>query len=126
MDVPRPLKILIVDDDQAMVRTLEMRLTRAGFLVESVLDGATALAVLKKKPFDLVILDLVMPAMPGFEVLKEMRKNDAKTPVAVLSLLHQEEDVERTKQLGATAYFSKSSPAFLDDLVKYAVALSIA
>lgn len=122
--IPRPLKILVVDDDKVLNRTVEFRLRKAGFITEAVLDGKAALAAFGKTAFDLIILDLVMPGTPGLEVLKEIRKKNTQIPVAILSLLHQEEDMRRVSELGATKYFTKSSPNFMDDIIAYAEEVS--
>ena len=124
--IPRPINILVIDDDKLFNRSVEFRLRRAGFLPQTVFDGEAALAALAKSKFDLVVLDLVMPGMTGYDVLREIRKKDAQTPVVVLSLLHQEEDVTRSTELGATKYLAKTSSTFMDDLVKYAEEISTA
>src|SRR5579864_3249986 len=64
--IPRPLKILVIDDDQMFNRTVEARLAKEGFLPESCFDGESGLKAFDGKKFDLVVLDLVMPHMPGF------------------------------------------------------------
>ena len=122
--VPRPLHVLVIDDDKVINRTIEYRLSQAGFLAETAFNGESALKLLAEKKFDLVILDLVMPGMPGFEVLSEFRRKDTTTPVVVLSVLHQEEDVARAKELGANECFSKITPNFMDQVIAYATALS--
>ncbi len=123
--IPRPLRILVVDDDKTFNRAIEARLAKAGFRIKACFDGESALKAFDASPFDLVVLDLVMPAMPGFAVLEELRVRDAKVPVVVLSLLHQEEDVEKVMRLGATKYLTKSSPTFMDELVRYAEEVSV-
>lgn len=123
--IPRPIAILIVDDDQPFNRAVEARMHRAGFNTATAGSGEEAIKKFGEKHFDLVILDLVMPGMTGFDVIEEIRKRDAKVPIAVLSLLHQEEDVERVTALGATAYFLKTDVAFVDKLVKYAEEVSV-
>ncbi len=123
--IPRPIKILLVDDDKTFNQAVEMRMYRAGFQTETANDGPTALKLFEAKPFDLVILDLVMPGMPGFDVIEAMHKIKPKVPIAVLSLLHQEEDVEKVTKLGASKYFSKSDGAFLEKLIKYAEEVSV-
>src|SRR3989338_10803951 len=119
MAVPRPIRILIVDDDRQLNRTLEFQLSKAGFITKTAFDGEAGLEILKKEQFDLIFLDLVMPKLPGFEVLAEMRRRGNTTPVVVLSMLRQEEDVRRAKELGAVEYFVKSS-GFIGEAVKYA------
>jgi DNA-binding response OmpR family regulator len=101
-------KILIVEDDKPVSRALSLKLEGFGFACTPVEDGETALKALKSNGFDLVILDLVMPHLDGFDVLKEMRRLGDKTPVLVVSNLSQEEDQVRAKSLGALEYFVKS------------------
>ena len=96
MSAPRPLRILVVDDDRVLNNEVVARLTKSGFFPEQAFDGESALQKLSA-PFDLVILDLVMPGMSGFEVLKEMQARNIVMPVVVLSTLRQPEDVERRK-----------------------------
>lgn len=122
--IPRPIKILLVDDDKTFNQAVELRVSRAGFQTETANDGPTALKLFQSKSFDLVILDLVMPGMPGFEVLEAMHNARPNVPIAVLSLLHQEEDIEKVTKLGATKYFSKSDGTFLEKLIKYAEEVS--
>jgi DNA-binding response OmpR family regulator len=125
MNVPRPLRILIVDDDQAMNNEVYARLTKAGFIPDQAFDGDGALQKISL-PFDLIILDLVMPGVSGFDVLKKIQSRNITTPVVVLSTLRQEEDIERVKNLGARECFAKADPNFMDNVVKYAEALSVA
>ena len=123
MPVPRPIRIFIVDDDRQLNRMLEFQLSKAGFITRTASDGEAALEILKKEQFDLIFLDLVMPKLPGFEVLAELRRREIKTPVVVLSMLRQEEDVQRAKNLGASEYFVKT-PGFVGEAVKYAEKMS--
>jgi len=125
MNAPRPLRILIADDDQAMNNEVYARLMKAGFLPDQAFDGEDALRKVAF-PFDLIILDLVMPGMSGFDVLKEMQNMKITTPVVVLSTLRQEEDIKRVKSLGARESFAKADPNFMDNVIKYAEALSVA
>src|SRR3989344_3126125 len=124
MAVPRPIRILIVDDDRQLNRTLEFQLSKAGFITKTAFDGEAGLEILKKEKFDLIFLDLVMPKLPGFDVLATMRQLGIDTPVVVLSMLRQEEDVRRAKDLGANEYLIKSS-GFVGEAGKYAEKLSI-
>ena len=66
-------KILIVEDEKPVAKALQLKLGRAGFESEVAFDGVDALEVLAKKNFDLIILDLVMPRMDGFEFLAELK-----------------------------------------------------
>ncbi len=123
MSAPRPLRILVVDDDRVLNNEVVARLTKSGFFPEQAFDGESALQKLSA-PFDLVILDLVMPGMSGFEVLKEMQARNIVMPVVVLSTLRQPEDVERAEKFGARECFAKATPNFMDVIVQYAEKVS--
>lgn len=102
-------KILIVEDEKAMARALELKLTHAGFEAKIVFNGQDAVDVLEKESFALILLDLVMPKMDGFKVLETLQEKKIKTPVMVMSNLSQEEDEKRTRALGAKEFFVKSN-----------------
>ncbi|MFC1645107.1 response regulator transcription factor [Patescibacteria group bacterium] len=101
-------KILIVEDERPMAKALELKLGGSGFFAKAVFNGEEALEILKEEKFDLIILDLVMPRMSGFEFLEKLKLNKIDTPVIVASNLSQEEDIEKVKDLGAVDYFIKS------------------
>ncbi len=101
-------KILIIEDEKPMARALELKLKGSGFDAQAVFNGEEALVVIKKEKFDLIILDLVMPNMDGFTLLKKLKENKNKIPLIVASNLSQEEDFKRAKSLGAKDYFVKS------------------
>jgi len=104
-------KIIVLEDEQVLQKALSIELLGAGFEVLSALDGEAGLALVKKELPDLVLLDLTMPKMNGFDVLKNL-KEDATTksiPVIILSNLGQDEDKEKGLALGATDYYVKSS-----------------
>jgi len=123
--IPRPLNILVVDDDERFRSVVASHLDKAGFFVKTAQDGATALAELQQKKFDLVVLDIVMPGMSGFDVLREIRSKDIKTKIIMLSILRQEEDMWLAKELGASECFAKLSHDFIDKVVEYAEQLSL-
>jgi DNA-binding response OmpR family regulator len=110
-------KILIAEDEKPLARALELKLTRSGFQARVVLNGAEALRALKEETFDLILLDLIMPQKNGFEVLEEMRAQNIKIPVIVVSNLGQEEDRKRVEELGAIQYLVKSNVS-LAEIVK--------
>ena len=91
-----------------MARALEMKLTHEGFRVMAVFDGEAALAVLLEQKIDLLILDLVMPKMDGFSVLRHIKEKGIALPVVVLSNLSQIEDEKKAKELGAREFCIKS------------------
>jgi len=111
---PRPRDILLVEDDDLVVALIEDRLSRDGYVVRRHADGESALADALASPPDLVILDVMMPRMNGFEVLERLRSSSAtaKLPVIMLTGRAREEDVVHGFDLGATDYIVKPfSPA---------------
>ncbi len=101
--------ILIIEDEKTLARALELKLTHSGFKVEIVFNGKDGVALLSKKSFDLILLDLIMPQMDGFIVLEELKARKIKTPVFVLSNLSQQSDEKRTKAFGVKEFFIKSN-----------------
>src|SRR3990167_9375602 len=105
----KPKKILIIEDEKPMARALELKLTHEGFEATITLNGESALEMLEKETFDLIVCDLVMPKMDGFKVLETLKEKKIKTPVMVLTNLSQEDDEKRAKSLGAKEFFIKSN-----------------
>ena len=103
-------RILVVDDHATDRLKLAMALKRLGHQVESASDGPEALAMMGETDFDLVLLDLLMPGMDGFEVLETMKYNQRlqKTPVIVVSSLDDSESIDKATALGAAGHLSKS------------------
>ena len=101
---------LVVEDDNFLIKAYEAHLAKAGFHVRTALDGVEAVESLKKVMPDIILLDLVMPRMDGFDVLEEMQKKSEwkKIPIVVLSNLGQESDRDRSLKLGAVEYIVKS------------------
>ncbi len=112
-------KIVLADDEKFIAKAYSQQLTRVGFEVTTASTGTEALATIKSVKPDLVLLDLIMPGMTGFEVLKAMKSDPelTHTPVIILSNLSQETDQDEAKQLGAVGFIIKSDIS-LDDLVK--------
>src|SRR5687767_6932866 len=81
----KPTRILLVDDDQGLVRILRLLLVSQGFEVTTAQDGVTALEKLTVQPFDLIILDLQMPRMDGRAFHQELRNRNIFTPVLIVS-----------------------------------------
>ena len=102
-------KILIAEDERAMSKALELKLTHAGFEVKPVFNGEEALEVISKEKFDLILMDLMMPKTDGFSVLETLQKKGNKIPIIVTSNLGQEEDFKRATALGANDYLIKSN-----------------
>lgn len=104
----RKKKILLVEDEKPIAQTLELKLVKSGFEVTCAYDGIECMASLEQEPFDLVLLDLVMPEKDGFTVLEELKNKQKRPLIIVLTNLGQEEDEQRCKALGAEDYFVKA------------------
>jgi DNA-binding response OmpR family regulator len=117
MSTDRPKRILVVEDERAIAQAMALKLNHAGFEAKTALDGEAALDLLTSESFDLIILDLVMPKLDGFAVLRELQSRKNTTPVIVASNLNQEGEAELAKELGAAEYFIKSNTPIVD-LVK--------
>jgi DNA-binding response OmpR family regulator len=98
--------ILVVDDELAIVQVIRERLEREGFEVRAAGDGAAALAALQE-PLDLIILDLMLPDMDGFEVLRQLRQGGCDLPVIILTARDDDVDVIVGLELGADDYVVK-------------------
>jgi CheY-like chemotaxis protein len=117
--------ILIVDDDKQTRLKLTRALARPDYAVSSVEDGNEALQMLSAKPFDLILLDILMPKMDGIEVLKQLQADTSrKMPeVIVISAVEDPESIQRCRQLGARYYLTKPVDAdLLNARVKEALA----
>jgi two-component system, OmpR family, response regulator len=101
------LRILIVEDDPILADGLQVSLRNAEYAVDWVADGAMADRVLKDKVYDVMILDLGLPKLDGFEVLKRLRSRGSKLPVMILSAREGTEDRVRGLDLGADDYMVK-------------------
>lgn len=102
----RPAKILIVDDEPHLLKLLRSNLEAAHYKVISAMDGSSALQMLEKEGADLVILDIMMPGMDGFEVLQKIREFSV-VPVILLTAKDQEVDVVKGLKMGADDYVRK-------------------
>jgi len=102
-------QILIVEDESNIVESLRFILEQAGFEVEIVSDGKAALSRLRRDRFDAVVLDLMLPGMNGFDVLKAMRADAelASLPVLVLTAKGQAQDRKTAEAIGANAFITK-------------------
>ena len=108
------MRILVVDDEAALVRQLETMLTAERYLVDTAPDGEAALDSLAANPADLVILDIMLPKLDGLAVLRHMREGGMTTPVLMLSARGATEDRIAGLDLGADDYLPKPfSPAEL-------------
>ena len=112
-------RIVVADDDRMFRKVAETTLRRQGYDVATASDGEEALQLIRSERPDMIILDLIMPKLQGFDVLTIL-KQDALTsaiPVIVLSSLTQEQDKQEALDLGAVAYFNKTTFS-MSELVK--------
>ncbi|HEY3883619.1 MAG TPA: response regulator transcription factor [Vicinamibacterales bacterium] len=100
-------RILLVEDEPGLVLTLTDRLTREGYAVEAAADGESGLERACREPFDLVLLDLMLPRLGGVDVCREMRKRAVETPVIMLTARGQTVDKVIGLKLGADDYVTK-------------------
>ncbi|WBW50057.1 response regulator [Peptoniphilus equinus] len=101
-----PEKILVVDDEQSIADIIQYNLAKEGYESQAAYDGKACLDSLSQSHFDLVILDIMMPVMDGFSVLKELRKTK-NTPVIILTAKDDEVDKILGLELGADDYVVK-------------------
>ena len=101
--------VLLVDDSSTNNLLLESALKRLNFKISTALSGEEALTVLKKKEIDLVLLDIMMPGMSGYEVLETMAKHELLKKIAVILVTarNQHEEEARAKELGVADFFEK-------------------
>ncbi len=114
-------RVLVADDDPIIVRLLEVNLGLEGFAVETAVRGEDAVSRARELRPDVIILDVMMPGMNGYDVAQLLREEPqtADIPVVFLSARTQEEDRQRGEELGVAAYVTKPfDPAELVDLVR--------
>jgi two-component system alkaline phosphatase synthesis response regulator PhoP len=99
--------VLLVEDEAGLVLTLTDRLAREGYLVEASADGESGLERAAAEPFDLILLDVMLPRMNGLDVLRELRRRGVETPVIVLTARGQVIDKVVGLKLGADDYVTK-------------------
>lgn len=101
--------ILVVDDSTTNVVLLEAILDEKGYHIETALNAKEAYSIIEKQTPDLILLDLLMPKISGFDFLEEIRKsgNAINTPVIVISALTDEENIERIMNMGAMDFVKK-------------------
>jgi DNA-binding response OmpR family regulator len=113
-------KILVADDEQFITMAYSDGLQRAGFTVVVAHNGEEAYQQIVAEKPDLVLLDLIMPKMNGFEVLKHVKSDPAlqATPVVILSNLSQDTDAAEVKRLGALDFIVKSNISLAELIVR--------
>lgn len=112
-------RILLAEDDRFLRKAAETALKRHGFAVVAAVDGEEALRLARAEAPDLILLDMIMPKVQGFEVLRALKGDPATAgiPVLILSNLGQDGDVKQALEAGAVGYFVKANLS-LQDMVK--------
>ncbi len=120
MSTPKKNKILVVEDETFLVKIYSVKLKKEGYEVTIATDGEEAVRMAAEVKPDLILLDLILPKLNGFEALERIRQNPVNktTPVLVLSNLGQEEDIKRAEALGATDYLVKANFSIQDIVAK--------
>lgn len=113
-------KVLIIDDEIAMAKAIELKLKKNGVDAHAVFSGKDGLDELDSNEYNLALLDLMMPEVDGWEVLKKIKEKGLKTIVIITSNLSQQEDIAKAKDLGAVNFLVKSEMtlAGILDIVK--------
>lgn len=103
----KKLKILLADDEKELARAVGTILKYSNYEVNIVNNGKEAVDMVKENMYDLIILDVMMPVMDGIQALKEMRKNNIKTPIMLLTAKAQIDDKVEGLDSGANDYLTK-------------------
>jgi len=103
-------KILVVEDDKFLRELISQKLKREGHDVREAIDGEDGVRKIEEEKPDIVLLDLILPGIDGFEVLAKIKENPERSdvPVIILSNLGQRDDVERGLKLGAVDFLIKA------------------
>lgn len=120
-----PQKILVIEDDKFLRELITQKLVKEDFEISEAVDGEEGIKKIKEEKPDLVLLDLILPGIDGFEVLSRMKKEltSAPIPVIILSNLGQKDDVEKGLKMGAIDYLIKAhfTPGEIIDKIKAAL-----
>ena len=125
MSEARRSRVLLVDDEPIILSIVEINLRLAGFEVSACASGEEALCQAQERPPDVVVLDVLLPGIDGFEVCRRLRaiREVADVPVIMLTAQAQDEDRQRGYALGVHEYVTKPfDPRALVELVRSAVA----
>ena len=117
--------ILVIEDDKFLRELIIQKLVKEGYETSEAVDGEEGIKKVKEERPDLVLLDLILPGIDGFEVLTRMKEDPALSsiPVIILSNLGQKEDVERGLKMGAIDYLIKAhfTPGEIIDKINLAL-----
>ena len=116
-------KILIIEDDKFLRELISRKLTNEDYEVSEAVDGEEGLKKIKDEKPDLILLDLILPGIDGFEVLAKMKEDQSlsQIPVVILSNLGQKDEVEKGLNLGAVDFLIKAhfTPGEVIERIKY-------
>ncbi|MEJ7834270.1 MAG: response regulator transcription factor [Nocardioides sp.] len=101
------MRVLMVEDEVRLAETVARGLVAEGFVVDLVHDGAEGLAEAQMRDYDVIILDIMLPSMNGYDVCRELRKGDVWTPILMLTAKDGEYDQVDAFDLGADDYLTK-------------------
>ncbi len=120
MSENKKVKILIIEDEEALANVLYAKIEKEGYEVEIAYDGEEGYKKIKKWKPDLILLDIVMPKMDGYEVMEKINEEELKIPVIVISNSGQPVEIEKTKKLGAVDHLIKTEfdPSEVMDKIK--------
>ena len=112
-------RVLIIEDDSFLASLLTSALKRADFETSLAIDGEEGLKKLETEIPDIILLDLILPGIGGFEILEKIKKEDKtkKIPVIIISNLGSQEEIQKGLKSGANAYLVKAS-ILPDDVIK--------
>ena len=112
-------KILLIEDESALQKTLGEVLSQAGYEIASALDGEIGLRMAREINPNLILLDLILPKLHGFEVLKKLKEGEETrdVPVIILTNLESMTDIEKAIELGAKGYLVKAQYS-LEEIVQ--------
>lgn len=102
-------KIVVAEDDRAIARLIKFKLERAGYHVDVAEDGGKAVEVINNNHPDLVLLDVMMPVLDGYQVLRKIKENPKlrEIPVVMLTARGQEKDIVKGLEMGSLDYIVK-------------------
>ncbi len=114
--------VVLIEDEEMLSNMYETKFIKEGFNIKKALDGETGFKLVQEENPDLILLDIIMPKLDGFSVLRKL-KEDPKTknvPVVLLTNLGQDEDIKKGTKLGAVGYLVKANltPAQVVEKVK--------
>ncbi|ACN98402.1 transcriptional activator protein CopR [Sulfurihydrogenibium azorense Az-Fu1] len=101
------MKVLIIEDDKELSHLIAKRLKEEGFAVQQAFDAEEGMSYATYEEYDVIVLDIMLPKMSGYEVIRQLREKKVKTPILVLSAKGEIEDKVKGLQLGADDYLTK-------------------